>query len=187
MQHDLPWPPNRLSYLETTTFSSCKQNPYFPIRQITIAGSPENPSQRFMEELQKNPATHWNITALNAASVISIFKSIVNDRETFKDRVKFTFNIKGDEETISFTLEANPTDKQPGNGFIRRRNPNGGEDIRRNYDKEFIEALTQRYGCTKKFVKTSSGSSRTTQSFSNAEMKSSKMSTFFCYWRLGDD
>ena len=118
-----------------------------------MAGSTEDPSKRFIEELQEIPATHWNITGLNAASVISILKSIVNDREKFKDEAKFTFDIKGDKETISFTLEANPNDKQPGNGIIRRsRNPRGGEDSHRGYDKDLIEVLTQRYCCTEKLA-----------------------------------
>ena len=117
-----------------------------------MASSLEDPSKRFIEELQEVPAAHWNITGLNAASVISILKSIVKDRETFKDKAKFTFYIKGDEEAISFTLEASPTDKQPGNGIIRRRNPRGGEDIHKSYDKELIEVLKQQYCCTEKFA-----------------------------------
>ena len=118
-----------------------------------MAGSPEDPSKRFIEELREIPATLWNITGMNAASVISILKSIVNDREKFKDEAKFTFDIKGDKETISFTLEANPNDKQPGNGIIRRgRNPRGGGDKHRSYDKDLIEVLTQRYCCTEKFA-----------------------------------
>ena len=118
-----------------------------------MAGSPEDPSKRFIEELREIPATHWNITGMNAASVISILKSIVNDREKFKDEAKFTFDIKGDKETISFTLEANPNDKQPGNGIIRRsRNPRGGGDKHRSYDKDLIEVLTQRYCCTEKLA-----------------------------------
>jgi len=117
-----------------------------------MAAALEDPSKRFTDELQKIPATYWNITGMNAASVISIFKSIVNDRETFKKGAIFTFNIEGVEETISFILEADPTDKQPGNGFIRRRNPKGGEDIQRSYDKELIEILTQGYRSTDKFA-----------------------------------
>ena len=145
------WQPNKVSCLKTATVR-CKQKAYFPTWKVTMAGSPEDPSKRFIEELQEIPTKHWNITGMNAASVISIFRSIVNDRETFKDKAKFTFNIKGDQETISFTLEANPTDKQPGNGIIRRRNPRGGEDIHKSYDKELIEVLTQGYSCTEKFA-----------------------------------
>lgn len=117
-----------------------------------MAAALEDPSKRFTDELKKIPATYWNITGMNAASVISILKSIVNDRETFKKEAIFTFNIEGDEGTISFILEADPTDKQPGNGFIRRRNPKGGEDIQRSYDKELIEILTQGYLSTEKFA-----------------------------------
>ena len=60
--------------------------------------------------------------------------------------------IRDSEETISFILEANPTDKEPGNGFIRRKNPKGGEDIQRSYNKELIEILTQEYRSTDRFA-----------------------------------
>ena len=151
VQRVLPWPTNKVSYLKTTSVG-CKPNAYsLPRRKFAMAGSVD-PSKRFLEELQEIPAKHWNITSMNAATVISVLKSIVNDREKFKDGAKFTFNIKGDEETILFTLEASPTDKQPGNGIIRRRNPRGGEDIHRSYDKELIDVLKQQYRCTEKFA-----------------------------------
>ena len=37
-----------------------------------------------MEDLEEISAMDWNITGMNAAGVISIFKLVVNGRENFK-------------------------------------------------------------------------------------------------------
>ena len=85
--------------------------------------SEEDPSKTFIAELPKTPSTHWNITGMNAASIIRILKSIINDRETFKDAAKFTFNIKRNKETIYTWSE--PDWQATRQWFYQKKKPKG--------------------------------------------------------------
>lgn len=55
-----------------------------PCRLYDGPGAMENAWNTFMEDLEEILDTDWNITGMNAARVISIFKLIVNDRENYK-------------------------------------------------------------------------------------------------------
>ena len=114
----------------------------------------EDPSKKFIEfvdglEVPKASNT-YNITGKSAAHVIAIFKSMVNNREGpygySKGRV-FTFKIKG-QQTISFTLKANPTTNQPENGVIRKN----GHAIGRSYTNLSQELSTQYENDTETFA-----------------------------------
>mgnify|MGYP000624571201 CR=1 FL=1 len=89
----------------------------------------EDPSKKFIAEFVDQLAVPgasntYIITGMRAAYVIAIFKSIVNNREGPYGYIKgniFTLKIEG-RQAISFTLEVNPTNDQPGNGRISRNN-----------------------------------------------------------------
>ena len=61
----------------------------------------------FMDDLEEISATDWNITGMNAAGVISIFKLVVNGRENFKPSHWFSFSIKGKKRTSRSQREVN--------------------------------------------------------------------------------
>ena len=91
-----------------------------------MAHAMDDPSKKFIEfvdglEVPEASYTYNDITGKSAAHVIAILKSIVNNREGPYGYIKgniFTFKING-QQTISFTLEAYPTTKQPGNGRMQ--------------------------------------------------------------------
>ena len=94
-------------------------------------------SKKFEVEVRRT----YDITGMSAARVIAIFKAIVN-REgkcAYREGTVFTFNI-GSPPEISFTLEANPTDDQPGNGVIKRNGKKGS-----TYP-EITQQLKHQYG-----------------------------------------
>lgn len=125
-----------------------------------MASAMEDPSKKFIESLDKFkvPAASYtvtyNITGMSAARVIAILKSIVNNRKEdykYKGDTLFTFNIGNSPTTrISFSLEANPTLHQPGNGVIYRT---GQRDDSYLYDDEFVRQLNEKYPTsTKEFA-----------------------------------
>ena len=65
VQPALPWPPNKVSYLKTT-FVRCKEKAYLPRRKFTIAGSLENPSQRFR-------GIEWPLGAFASMRAVCLF------------------------------------------------------------------------------------------------------------------
>ena len=120
----------------------------------------EDPSKKFIESLDKFkvPAASYtvtyNITDMSAARVIAILKSIVNNRKEdykYKEDTVFTFNIGNSPTTrISFSLKANPTPDQPGNGVIYRTDQRNDAYL---YNAEFVRQLNEEYSTsTKEFA-----------------------------------
>ena len=66
-------------------------------------GATEITWNAFMEDLEEI----WNITGMNAAGVISIFKLVINGRENYKPSHWFTFSIKGKKRTGRGQREVN--------------------------------------------------------------------------------
>ena len=112
-----------------------------------MASATENPSKQFIEYLDKlkvPPASNtYNITGKSAAHVIAIFKSMVNREGQYGYRKGnvFTFKI-GNPPTISFSLQAYPSGRHPGNGFIYRT---GNKRDCYLYDEEFVNQLDEQY------------------------------------------
>jgi len=114
------------------------------------------PFEAFIESLDKLevPAASYtyNITGMSAAHVIAILKSMVNNTKEdymYKEDTVFTFNIENS-PTISFSLEANPTPHQPGNGVIYRT---GQRNDAYPYNDEFVRQLNKEYpSSTKEFA-----------------------------------
>ena len=121
---------------------------------MASAEDPKDPSKQFIEFLDElsvpEASATYNITGKSAAHVIAILKSIVNreGRYGYRKGKVFIFEI-GNPPTISFSLRANPTDHQPGNGVISIKSQ---RDAYR-YDQDFVDQLNKQYSSnTRKFA-----------------------------------
>jgi len=140
----------------------------------------------FMEDLEEILATDWNITGTNAAGVISIFKLVVNGRENFKPSHWFSFSIKGKKRTSRSQREVNKEKVRP----KEKRSTEWSNNWRFEkliFNKQYRPSMKYKKKALRNSLETSSVSSRTTESFSIAKRKSSKMSISFCCSRLGAD
>ena len=126
-----------------------------------MAYAMEDPSKQFIEFVDRlevpEVSNSYDITGYRAAHVIAIFKSIVNDRlwrDSYKKGKEFKFKIEGT-PAIVFSVKPEPkTADQPGNGFVRRKNP---EDRRKmikwSYDTALVKELNLKYSNdTKRFA-----------------------------------
>ncbi|XP_015779412.1 PREDICTED: uncharacterized protein LOC107357284 [Acropora digitifera] len=119
-----------------------------------MARAMEDPSKKFIEFVDglevPEASNTYNITGKSAAHVIAILKSIVNreGRYGYRKGKVFIFKIENP-PTISFSLRANPTDHQPGNGVISIKSQS---DVYR-YNQDLVDQLNGQYSSnTRKFA-----------------------------------
>lgn len=96
-------------------------------------------------------STSCDITGMNCDQVVEKLKSIVNGKDYLKDAV-FSFMISPTSSHLQhpqafqkkFQLKANPTEDQPGNGFLFIWQ--GSRYIGRSYNEEMVKDLKEMYG-----------------------------------------